>query len=65
MKSPIVFGELIAGVVPGPSLFGWILTDNATELLAEMGIILLFLKSTWKQMSNVWRRPKESRCLSP
>jgi Kef-type K+ transport system membrane component KefB len=41
LKSPSVIGELIAGVVLGPSLLGWIEPVNALALLAEIGVILL------------------------
>ena len=44
MKSPTVIGELIAGVVLGPSLLGWIEPYEAIKLLAEIGIILLLFK---------------------
>ena len=44
MKSPSVIGELVAGVVLGPSLFGWIEPANALRLLAEIGIILLLFE---------------------
>jgi Kef-type K+ transport system membrane component KefB len=44
MKSPPVIGELIAGVVLGPSLLGWIEPMEAIHLLAEIGIILLLFE---------------------
>jgi Kef-type K+ transport system membrane component KefB len=44
MKSPTVIGELIAGVVLGPSLLGWIEPYEAIKLLAEIGIILLLFE---------------------
>ena len=44
MKSPAVIGELLAGVVLGPSLFGWITPGEAIRLLAEIGIILLLFE---------------------
>lgn len=42
--SPSVIGELIAGVVLGPSLFGWIEPGEAIRLLAEVGVILLLFE---------------------
>jgi len=44
MKSPAVIGELLAGVVLGPSLFGWLEPDQVIKLLAEIGIILLLFE---------------------
>jgi len=44
LKSPSVIGELIAGVVIGPSLFGWIEPVESLRLIAEIGIILLLFE---------------------
>jgi Kef-type K+ transport system membrane component KefB len=41
---PPVVGELLAGVVLGPSLLGWIEPDQILHLLAEIGIILLLFE---------------------
>jgi len=39
-----VMGELLAGVVLGPSLLGWIEPFDAIRMLAEIGIILLLFQ---------------------
>ena len=44
LQSPSVLGELIAGVVLGPSLLGWVEPHEALKLLAEIGIILLLFE---------------------
>lgn len=44
MKSPSVIGELLAGVLLGPSLLGWIAPSETFRLLAEIGIILLLFE---------------------
>ena len=44
LKSPSVMGELFAGIVIGPSLFGWIEPVEALKLMAEIGIILLLFE---------------------
>lgn len=44
MKSPAVIGELLAGVVLGPSLMGWMAPNETIHLLAEIGIILLLFE---------------------
>jgi Na+:H+ antiporter len=44
LKSPSVIGELLAGVVLGPSLLGWVEPIEAIKLMAEIGIILLLFE---------------------
>lgn len=44
LKAPSVIGELFAGIVIGPSLFGWIEPVEALRLMAEIGIILLLFE---------------------
>lgn len=41
---PPVLGELIAGVVLGSSVLGWIHTNDAMLVLAELGVILLLFE---------------------
>ncbi len=43
---PIVVGEIVAGIIIGPSLLGWIHPDEPTlELLAEIGFAFLMFLS--------------------
>ena len=44
LNSPPVIGELLAGVIIGPSLLGWVGPTDVIKLLAEIGIILLLFK---------------------
>lgn len=44
LKSPPVVGELLAGVILGPSLLGWMEPSQVIKLLAEIGIILLLFE---------------------
>lgn len=44
LQIPPVIGELLAGVVLGPSLLGWIEPSEIIKLLAEIGIILLLFE---------------------
>ena len=44
LGAPSVIGELFAGIIIGPSLFGWIEATKILELLAEIGIILLLFE---------------------
>lgn len=44
MNAPTIIGELVAGIVLGPSILGWITPNQILELLAEIGIILLLFE---------------------
>lgn len=44
LNVPSVIGELIAGVLLGPSLLGWIEPIEAIKLMAEIGVILLLFE---------------------
>ncbi|MFA6916889.1 MAG: cation:proton antiporter [Parachlamydiales bacterium] len=41
---PSVIGELAAGIIIGPSLFGWVEISEPIHLLAQIGIILLLFE---------------------
>jgi Kef-type K+ transport system membrane component KefB len=38
---PAVFGELLLGLLLGPSLLGWLAPNETIQLLADIGVILL------------------------
>ncbi|MEP7189851.1 MAG: cation:proton antiporter [Roseiflexaceae bacterium] len=38
---PAVFGELLLGLIIGPSLLGWLAPNETLQLLADIGVILL------------------------
>src|SRR5215212_4139892 len=38
---PAVFGELLLGLVLGPSILGWLAPNETFQLLADIGVILL------------------------
>ncbi|MFZ2172233.1 MAG: cation:proton antiporter, partial [Methylococcaceae bacterium] len=44
LKTPPVIGELLAGVILGPSLLDWVEPVEAVKLLAEIGIIMLLFE---------------------
>jgi Kef-type K+ transport system membrane component KefB len=44
LKLPSVLGEVVAGILLGPSLFGIIMPDPTFHLLAEIGILLLLFE---------------------
>ena len=41
LRQPPVLGELLAGVLIGPHVLGWIHVGEAQEVLAEIGVIIL------------------------
>lgn len=41
MKQPAVVGEILAGVIIGPSLLGWVAPSELITILAEIGVIFL------------------------
>lgn len=56
---PAVFGELMLGLLIGPSLLNWIHPNEALHLLADIGVILLMfmagLETDVKEMRQVGR----------
>lgn len=40
---PIIMGELVIGVILGPSLLGWVTPSEIIDVLAEMGIFFIML----------------------
>ena len=44
LGAPSVIGELIAGIIIGPSLLSWVEPNEILKLLAEIGIILLLFE---------------------
>ncbi len=41
LRAPAVVGELLAGVLLGPSLLNWVQPDELLHLLAQIGVIML------------------------
>lgn len=41
LNQPAVVGEILAGVLVGPSLLGWVSPSEITATLAEIGVVLL------------------------
>lgn len=44
VKVPAVVGEIVAGVIVGPSVLGWVHGTQALQTLAQLGVILLLLE---------------------
>ena len=41
LKQPAVVGEILAGVIVGPSVLGWVAPSEMITILAEIGVIFL------------------------
>ncbi len=44
LGAPSVIGELLAGILIGPSIFGWVAPSEVLRVLAEVGVILLLFE---------------------
>ncbi len=41
---PAILGEILAGVLIGPSVLGWVKPDGGLEMLAEFGVIFMLFR---------------------
>ncbi len=58
---PAVIGELVAGVIIGPSLLGWVHEGHTLEFIAEVGaIFLLFMVGLETRLKDVLAVGKEA-----
>jgi Kef-type K+ transport system membrane component KefB/predicted amino acid-binding ACT domain protein len=53
---PAVLGEIVAGIVIGPSMLGWIDPTDAIRVLAEVGVIILLAEVGLEMDLNELRR---------
>ncbi len=44
LRQPAVVGEILAGVIIGPSLLGWVAPGDVITVLAEIGVIFLLFQ---------------------
>jgi Kef-type K+ transport system membrane component KefB len=58
--APAVIGELSAGILIGPSVFGWVEMNEIIKLLGEIGVILLLfdvgLETDFKRLASSGRK---------
>jgi len=58
---PAVIGELVAGVLIGPSVFGWVHEGHTLEFIAEVGaVFLLFMVGLETRLKDVLAVGKEA-----
>src|SRR4029450_9905116 len=56
LKQPAVAGEILAGVIIGPSALGWVSPGELTTGLSEMGVVfLLFLVGMETKPADIFR----------
>ena len=56
LRQPAVAGEILAGVIIGPSLLGWAIPSEITSILAEIGVIfLLFTVGLETKPASIFR----------
>lgn len=61
LRQPAVVGEILAGVVIGPSLLGWVAPTEITNTLAEIGVIfLLFTVGLETKPASIFRVGKRA-----
>src|SRR5687767_1274279 len=56
LRQPAVVGEILAGVIIGPSLLGWAVPSEITSIIAEIGVIfLLFTVGLETKPASIFR----------
>ena len=54
-KQPAIIGEILAGVILGPSLLAWIRPEPRLDMLAEVGVLfLLFTVGLEVDAAQLW-----------
>jgi Kef-type K+ transport system membrane component KefB len=65
LRQPAVAGEILAGVIIGPSLLGWAAPSEITSILAEIGVIfLLFTVGLEIKPSSIFRVGKNAAIVA-
>lgn len=65
LRQPAVAGEILAGVIIGPSLLGWAAPSEITGLLAEMGVIfLLFTVGLETKPASIFKVGKQAAIVA-
>lgn len=65
LRQPAVAGEILAGVIIGPSLLGWAAPSELTDILAEVGVIfLLFTVGLETKPAAIFRVGKQAALVA-
>lgn len=58
IRVPTVVAELVAGIIVGPAILGWVRSDDVVELMATLGVsFLLFLAGLELDLTELKGRP--------
>lgn len=61
LKQPAVVGEILAGVIIGPSVLGWVKPTDLINIVAEVGVIfLLFMVGLETKPHDIFRVGKKA-----
>src|SRR5688572_5837051 len=65
LRQPAVVGEILAGVIIGPSLLGWIQPNEIVSVIAEIGVIfLLFTVGLETKPQSIFRVGKKATTVA-
>src|SRR5688572_14921606 len=65
LRQPSVVGEILAGILIGPSVFGWVGPSDITDTLAEIGVIfLLFTVGLETKPASIFRVGKRAALVA-
>ena len=65
LKQPAVVGEILAGVIIGPSVLGWLAPSDLISILAEIGVIfLLFTVGLETKPESIFRVGKRAMLVA-
>jgi Kef-type K+ transport system membrane component KefB len=65
LRQPSVVGEILAGVIIGPGVLGWVQVSEITETLAEIGVIfLLFTVGLETKPATIFRVGKRAAIVA-
>jgi Kef-type K+ transport system membrane component KefB len=65
LRQPAVAGEILAGVIIGPSLLGWAAPSEITNILAEIGVIfLLFTVGLETKPADIFKVGKQAAVVA-
>src|SRR5688572_1254084 len=64
LKQPAVVGEILAGVIIGPSMLGWVAPSEMLSILAEVGVIFLLFTVGLETKPNRYSKLAGEPCWS-
>ncbi|EKQ04120.1 cation:proton antiporter [Lacticaseibacillus paracasei subsp. paracasei] len=65
LNMPAVIGELLAGILIGPALLGWLAPSHTISLFAEIGVIILMFLAGLESDLDLLKNTSNQACWSP